>query len=78
MMAGWDLVALQRDLPRLSVPLLMIVGLQDGTVSPAEAKRISRILPQAKVVRLAGLGHLAHEEQAATVARVMAEFVAAL
>jgi magnesium chelatase accessory protein len=77
MMAGWDLVALQRDLPRLSVPLLMIVGLQDGTVSPAEAERMFPVLPQTKVVRLAGLGHLAHEEQAATVARAIAEFVAA-
>jgi magnesium chelatase accessory protein len=77
MMAGWDLAALRRDLPRLSVPMLMIVGLQDGTVSPAEADRMLRVLPQTKVVRLAGLGHLAHEEQAATVARDIAEFVAA-
>jgi magnesium chelatase accessory protein len=78
MMAGWDLGSLQRDLPRLPVPLLMIVGLQDGTVSPAEAGRVLRVLPQAKVVRLAGLGHLAHEEQPATVARAIAEFVAGL
>ena len=78
MMAGWDLAALRRDLPRLSVPMLMIVGLQDGTVSPAEADRMLRVLPQTKVVRLAGLGHLAHEEQAATVARAIAEFVAGL
>lgn len=78
MMACWDLGALQRDLARLPVPLLMIVGMQDGTVSPAEAKRVLRVLPQAKVMRLAGLGHLAHEEQPATVARAIAEFVAAL
>ena len=78
MMACWDLGALQRDLARLPVPLLMIVGMHDGTVSPAEAERVLRSLPQAKVVRLAGLGHLAHEEQPATVARAIAEFVAGL
>ncbi|MEY2918942.1 MAG: hypothetical protein RL261_247 [Pseudomonadota bacterium] len=75
MMAGWDLGALQRDLARLSVPLLMVVGMQDGTVSPAEAERVLRVLPQTNVVRLAGLGHLAHEEQPATIARAIAEFV---
>ena len=78
MMAGWDLEALKRDLPILTVPMLMIVGLQDGTVSPAEAERVLRVLPQAKVARLAGLGHLAHEEQPATVASAIAEFVAGL
>ena len=78
MMAGWDLAALLHDLPRLTVPMLMIVGLQDGTVSPAEAERVLRVLPQAKVVRLAGLGHLAHEEQPATVAQAIAEYVAGL
>jgi magnesium chelatase accessory protein len=78
MMAGWDLESLQRDLSRLGVPLLMIVGMRDGTVSPAEAERVLRVLPRTHVVRLAGLGHLAHEEQPATVARDIAEFVAAL
>lgn len=78
MMAGWDLQSLQRDLPRLAVPLQMIVGLQDGTVAPAEAERMLRILPQANVVRLRGLGHLAHEENPASVARAIDEFVAGL
>ena len=78
MMAGWDLQSLQRDLPRLAVPLQMIVGLQDGTVAPAEAERVLRILPQANVVRLRGLGHLAHEENPASVARAVDEFVAGL
>jgi magnesium chelatase accessory protein len=78
MMAGWDLEALQRDLPRLALPLQMIVGQQDGTVSPAEAERVLRVLPQANVVRLAGLGHLAHEEHPAAVVRAIDEFVAGL
>jgi magnesium chelatase accessory protein len=78
MMAGWDLGELQRDLARLPVPLLMVVGMQDGTVSPAEAERVLRVLPQTKVVRLAGLGHLAHEEHPATVARAITDFVAGL
>ena len=78
MMAGWDLESLRSDLQRLPVPLLMLVGQQDRTVAPAEADRVLRVLPQTKVVRLAGLGHLAHEEQPATIARAIAAFVAGL
>ena len=76
MMAGWDLETLQRDLPRLQLPLQMIVGLQDRTVAPSEAERVLRVLPQANVVRLPGLGHLAHEEDPASIARVIDEFFA--
>jgi magnesium chelatase accessory protein len=76
MMAGWDLESLQRDLRQLPVPLLMLVGMQDRTVAPAEADRVLRLLPQTRVVRLPGLGHLAHEEQPATVARSIEAFFA--
>lgn len=67
MMAGWDLHALERDLPRLATPLLLVVGLNDRTVSPGDADRVQRLLPAARVERLPGLGHLAHEEQPARV-----------
>jgi magnesium chelatase accessory protein len=78
MMAGWDLEPLQRELARLAVPLLLLVGMQDGTVAPTEAERVQRILPGARLVRLPGLGHLAHEEDAAAVAAAIGEFTAAV
>lgn len=63
MMANWDLGPLQRDLPHLPCPLLLIVGDQDQTVPPSEAERVRRLLPQAQIRHFKGLGHLAHEEQ---------------
>ncbi len=66
MMAGWNLPAFERDLPRLRAPLALIVGSQDATVPPADADRVMARLasgvPVQKIV-LEGLGHLAHEEQ---------------
>lgn len=65
MMANWDLPQLARDLPRLDVPLDLIVGDRDRTVPPADAPAVmQRLAPVARgaLTRLPGLGHLAHEE----------------
>jgi magnesium chelatase accessory protein len=78
MMAGWDLAPLQRDLPRLDLPVLLVVGLADGTVDPRHAERVRQLLPRAHVVRLAGLGHLAHEERPGSVADALGNFAATL
>jgi magnesium chelatase accessory protein len=77
MMAGWDLEALCRDLPRLALPLLLLVGSNDRTVAPAEADRVKRIVPAARIEPLPGLGHLAHEERPAIVASAIEAFIAA-
>lgn len=71
MMANWDLDALAHDLPRLPGELLLVVGTNDLTVPPREAERLCRIRPSARLERLEGLGHLAHEEDAAQVARIL-------
>lgn len=66
MMAGWDLEALQAVLPMLSVALHQVVAECDATVPPRDALRVQRLLPAAaagSLNSLAGLGHLAHEEQ---------------
>ncbi|MDT8345771.1 MAG: alpha/beta fold hydrolase [Thermohalobaculum sp.] len=65
MMASWDLVPLVADLPRLGLPLTLVVGADDRAVSPAEAAEIAARVPGARVVTLPGLGHLAHEEDPA-------------
>lgn len=74
MMANWDLAALQVQLPALAVPVLLLTGSNDRTVPPAQALQVAGLLPGARVQRLAGLGHLAHEEQPALVARAVLEF----
>ncbi len=71
MMAHWDLPALARDLPRLQTPLHLVVAEEDGTVPPADAERVRRLLPSATVHRLPALGHLCHEEQPAIVAELL-------
>jgi magnesium chelatase accessory protein len=71
MMANWDLHTFARDLPRLATPLLLMVGDQDRTVPPDQGAQVLRRLglsAPGRCIRLAGLGHLAHEEQPALVA----------
>ncbi len=62
MMANWDLDGLRRDLPALTTPVVLVVGLGDRTVDPGQADRTAVLLRHARVVRLPQLGHLAHEE----------------
>lgn len=71
MMAQWDIETLERDLPRLPVALTLVVGGADLMVPPAEAERVQCLLPQARVIRLPQLGHLAHEEQPETIAAMI-------
>lgn len=77
MMAGWDLAPLKAALPRLQQPVLLIVGDGDRTVPPAQAVQVATRLPQAELLRLPGLGHLAHEEQPQVVARALTDWFAA-
>ena len=71
MMANWDLRPLQRDLPGLAAPLVQVVGGRDRTIPPSEAARVAALVPGARVLTQAGLGHLAHEERPAQVAAVL-------
>jgi magnesium chelatase accessory protein len=71
MMAHWDLRALERDLPRLQVPLWLLVGTHDRAVSPKQAERVALRCAQARVARLDGLGHLAQEEDPPRVAQML-------
>lgn len=71
MMANWDLNALERDLPGLAVAPTLIAAEKDAFVPPAKAVQAAALVPGARVVTLAGLGHLAHEEDAAAVDAVI-------
>lgn len=73
MMASWDLLPLLRDLPRLEAKLTLVVGAHDRAVPPAQAARIRKLLPAARLVTLPGLGHLAHEERPGEAVRLIRE-----
>jgi magnesium chelatase accessory protein len=75
MMAAWDLAPLERDLPRLDVPLALLVGDRDTSVSPAEAAVVQRRVPHGELRPLAGCGHLAHEEAPQRVAQEVLDFL---
>lgn len=74
MMAHWDLDALEVDLPRLTLPTLLIVGDCDRTVPPSESARVRQRLPNAQLQTQRGLGHLSHEEQPTDAAQRIVEF----
>ncbi len=76
MMANWELPPLARRLARLEPFLELVVGETDRTVPPADADKVARLAPRSHVTRLAGLGHLAHEEdpdEAASIIRAVAQ-----
>lgn len=76
MMAQWNLPSLQRDIARLTTPLLLIVGENDRTVPASEATRLQRQLPHTTIERLAQLGHLAHEEAPDKIGALIVTFAA--
>jgi magnesium chelatase accessory protein len=62
MMTQWNIDPLLERLPQVSAPVLLIVGGNDLAVPPQTSVEVSRRLPNAQVVELPALGHLAHEE----------------
>ncbi len=78
MMASWDLAPVVHDLPALIPELLLIVGENDRTIPPADAARVRALAHGPEIVTMAGLGHLAHEEQPEETARVIAAFATRL
>ena len=78
MMAGWDLAPLNRALPLIRMPVLLMHGERDGIVPARQSEQVAATLANARVERLAGLGHLAHEEQPERVARNLAEWFGAV
>jgi magnesium chelatase accessory protein len=62
MMADWDLVPLKRDLPKLSVPMLVLHGEKDIAIPVSGALDSVALIPVCALEVLPDLGHLAHEE----------------
>lgn len=68
MMAQWDLSGLLSRLETITAPIHLIVGENDSAVPPQVSVDAAARLPNARLTRLEGLGHLAHEEDADQVA----------
>ena len=71
MMANWDLWTLQSQLDALTVPLILLFGECDQTVPPSQARVTAARAPHAVCHSLGPLGHLAHEEDAASVTQIL-------
>lgn len=78
MMAHWDLDALERELPRLKLPVWLVAAENDLTVPPSQAIKVARLLAMPRPVLWPMLGHLAHEESPAQCAQLAAEVMAAV
>jgi magnesium chelatase accessory protein len=75
LMANWDLHPLLREIPTLKPHLVLVSGSKDGMVPAAEAYRIRSVVPNAELVSLRGLGHLAHEERPNEIAALVERMV---
>ena len=75
MMAQWQLAPLLDSLPGLDLPVLLIAAARDTAVPPRVAMDAAARLPQARVVTLPRLGHLAHEEAPDAVATELVPFL---
>jgi magnesium chelatase accessory protein len=62
MMANWDLKAFAARLPELEIALDLVVCDNDRAVPAWQAQQVHERLPGSRLHRLAGLGHLGHEE----------------
>jgi magnesium chelatase accessory protein len=71
MMANWDLEPLQRSFQTINTPVILVAADNDRAVPASNSLRARDELPNAKVVYLRGLGHLAHEEAPERVADII-------
>lgn len=71
MMAQWKLEPLLSRLPQNTARTLLITGDRDTAVPPVTSQKAAARMPNAKHIALPNLGHLAHEEDAATVAALI-------
>ena len=69
MMAQWQLDGLLARLPQIDTDVHLITGAADKAVPPQVSANAAARLPNARLTNLPDLGHLAHEEDAALIAK---------
>lgn len=72
MMASWDLHWIASDLRQMPGELYLVKALGDRTIPPATADRAAALARNAHIISIPGLGHLAHEEDPARAAKIIA------
>ena len=65
-------------LPQITCPTLVIVGDEDHTTPPADARLIAQGIPGARFAVIAGAGHLSNLEQPEQFNKLVGEFAAEL
>ena len=73
MMAQWSLDGLLSRLGQIDCPVHLIAALGDKAVPPVVSETAARRLPHATLTQVPGLGHLAHEEDAMQIAKLIME-----
>ena len=63
-------------LPAIRVPALVACGAEDASTPPFRSERIARKLPDARLEKIPGAGHLSAIEQPLTVNRLLRELLA--
>ena len=71
MMAGWDLQPLQADIRSFASPLTLVTASNDLAIPPRVAEEVHRRVGHSRLIRLPGLGHLAHEEAPGPLAAII-------
>ena len=73
MMASWNLDRMDAMLRKLTIPVTFIAAEDDPMVPPDNSAHAAGLAPGSRLVRIRDGGHLLHECQAETVARVILE-----
>lgn len=76
MMAQWSLSELNKALGSINVPTLFLHGREDQAVNIAVAERACARMPNAELILLSGVGHIAQEEAPERVAQEILAFCA--
>lgn len=76
MMAHWVLDELIADLPNFHIRTLFLTGSADRAVPPRVADQAAARMPDARVERMEGFGHLLHEESPPSVFASIGRFLA--
>jgi len=77
MMSNWDLEPLERALPNIANPVLLIHARGDNAIPLDGVEDAARALPHATLEVLPGLGHLMHEERPEEIAGLIEGFLSA-
>lgn len=74
MMANWRLEDLQRRLPDIDTPVMLVHGQRDSAIPGSAVQKAADLIPRGAVEEIGNLGHLAHEEDPERLAGIIRKF----